>query len=560
MGRGALLAVAGTALAALLAPVPAAQAVDGEVTITPYEERTEVVEAGEFRKIYDPSVGETGPWYYNDHTLVRDRETGTWHVYAITHAEPANPLDERSFGHATAPTVLGPWEKQPPALTYDPAAGEHHIWAPYVLFHGGTYYMFYAGGTPDHTRYRMHLATSTDLVHWERSPANPLFEDGFDARDPMVLRVGDQWVMYYTANSSPAGGNHIVAYRTSKDLLNWSERKVAFRHPAVGTFGGPTESPFVVRRGGSYYLFVCCQSGYRDTRVYRSDDPLSFDPEDEVGRIDAHAAEVVKDENGRWWVTSAGWGQGGLHIAPLDFEGEQVTRGVVVTAPGYRADVETYPQTRIVDLQADPSGSGTLRPVGDASFRATAPYLAVGAWGPTDPAGPAATVTATGSRLELAGIPMGDEPVRADWTLDFASDTFDMRFDWSVTGPLSAPVREVAWNLDSTLPRVGDPESLDRQGDAPGFTDWTMATGNGVSVIAAYRRGSAWAESNRFFERSAGAFAWQPLWSPAGLAWGQGEYAGGTWRIGFGDEDDRERAQELVAGVNAGSTERAGTP
>ena len=162
-----------------------------------------VVAAGKFTKVYDPSVGETGPWYYNDHTLVQDRATGTWHVYAITHAEPANPLDEKSFGHATAPTPNGPWTKQPPALVADPAAGESHIWAPYVMYDAGTYYMFYAAGTPDHTAYRMHLATSTDLMHWTRDAANPLFTDGFDGRDPMVRKVGDQWVMYYTANSTP---------------------------------------------------------------------------------------------------------------------------------------------------------------------------------------------------------------------------------------------------------------------------------------------------------------------------------------------------------------------
>ena len=41
---------------------------------------------------------------------------------------------------------------------------------------------------------------------WARHPANPLVVDGYEARDPMVLRVGDRWVMYYTATSAPAGG------------------------------------------------------------------------------------------------------------------------------------------------------------------------------------------------------------------------------------------------------------------------------------------------------------------------------------------------------------------
>ncbi|RZS31127.1 beta-fructofuranosidase [Herbihabitans rhizosphaerae] len=275
------------------------------------------VSAGPFRNVYDPSVGEDEPWYYNDHTLVRDVVTGLWHVFAITHAEPANPLDEKNFGHATAPSPHGPWTKQPFALTADPAAGESHIWAPHVIHSDGVYYLFYAAGTPDHARYRMHLATSTDLVTWTRSPANPLFVDGYDGRDPMVRRIGDQWVVYYTATSEPLGGKHQVAYRTSRDLLRWSEKKVAFEHPTVGTYGGPTESPFVVRQGDWWYLFVCCEDGYTDTRVYRSRDPLSFSMDAPAGRIDAHASEVITDHDGYVGITGAGWGMRGLWLAPL---------------------------------------------------------------------------------------------------------------------------------------------------------------------------------------------------------------------------------------------------
>lgn len=541
------------ALSTLGAGQTVAAGADAPVQIEPYETRSEVVSAGEFRRIYDPGVGEDEPWYYNDHTLVRDRETGQWHVYAITHAEPANPLDERFFGHATAPDLQGPWTKRPPALEADPAAGEHHIWAPYVVFHGGRYYMYYAGGTPDHAAYQMQLATSTDLKTWTRHPQNPLFTDGFDARDPMVIRVRDQWVMYYTANSTPAGGNHIVAYRTSSDLVHWSERRVAFRHPATGTFGGPTESPYVVRRGGSYYLFVCCDGGYRETRVYQSDDPFHFDIDDQVGEIDAHAAEVVKDESGQWWVTSAGWGQGGLHIAPLDFSDTEVTRGQVVTTPHYRATIQTSPSSRLTSLQVDPAGEGDYHPALDQSFRGTMPYLAVGAWGPTDPAGvPAAVeVSAAGTGLTLRDIPMGDEPVTADWRFSFDQATFDMGIDWQVAGPTSAPVREVAWNLDSTQPVVRDPQRP-RNGDATGFSDWVMGTGDGLSVVAAYQRGSAWSQDNRFFHPASGSVGWQSLWDPQGREWGPGDYAGGRWRIGFSaGNDDVAYADQLAAELNA---------
>ena len=41
---------------------------------------------------------------------------------------------------------------------------------------------------------RIHLATSDDCVSWSRHPSNPLLIDGYEARDPMVLRVGERWV------------------------------------------------------------------------------------------------------------------------------------------------------------------------------------------------------------------------------------------------------------------------------------------------------------------------------------------------------------------------------
>lgn len=275
------------------------------------------VTAGPFRLLYDPSAGRRQPWYINDHTVIRDA-SGRWHLFGITHPEPADPWDETQFAHATADALLGPWTRRPPALEVDRGYGETHLWAPYVTRGGAGYFMFYDGGGEDRTRTAMNLATSADLHHWARRPEGPLFRDGYDARDPMVLRLRDRWVMYYCATSEPEGGNHVVAYRTSADLVDWSDRAIAYTDPAIGTGAGPTESPFVMHHKGSWYLFIGPRPDYVGTDVFRSDDPLHFRPEDRVGHIDAHAAELVEDD-GAWWITSAGWGQGGVHIAPLHF-------------------------------------------------------------------------------------------------------------------------------------------------------------------------------------------------------------------------------------------------
>ena len=215
-----------------------------------------LVSSGPFVRIYDPSVGEKQPWYINDHCFIRAQD-GVWHLFGITHHEPARPLSETNFAHATARRLLQqPWDPQPFALTVASEAPwrEAHLWAPHVIWHSNLYYMFYCAGDEDHTRYKIHLATSPDLRAWTRSPKirwwwmdlmrairsfcdSPI--NGSCITPPTVARKG--------ATTS--------AYVTSRDLLTWTNRGVAFTDPETGTFGGPTESPFVRRAGGVLPLY-----------------------------------------------------------------------------------------------------------------------------------------------------------------------------------------------------------------------------------------------------------------------------------------------------------------
>jgi hypothetical protein len=279
-----------------------------------------MIHAGEFKHIYDPSLDERGRWYINDHCFIRGQD-GLWHMFGITHAEPAAPLDERFLAHATSPRLLdAPWRKHEHVIYTDAAVGETHVWAPHVIRHDGLYWMYYCAGGAKHDEYRIHLAVSEDLWNWQRHDRNPMVVDGFDARDPMVLRIGNVWVMYYTGNSKPAGGHHVVYAVTSKDLVHWSDRKEVFRHSQVGTYGGPTESPFVVNRGGQFFLFVCTNAPYNNTAVYESDDPFHWEMANQTGSIGAHAAEVVVTKNGETLVSRAGWGEGGLYLAKLEWQ------------------------------------------------------------------------------------------------------------------------------------------------------------------------------------------------------------------------------------------------
>lgn len=280
---------------------------------------TDIVTTGEFVKIYDPSFGESSDWYINDHCFIYGSDN-KWHMFGITHAEPLDPADEDNFAHATADVFTQtPWKKQPYALTADESLGESHLWAPHVIEYQNKYYMYYCAGGPNSQNYHINLAVSKDLYNWTRHPENPMFIDGFDARDPFILKDGNRWIMYYTATDKPEGGHHIVAARTSYNLVEWSEKTTVFTDPAEGTFGGPTESPTVIRRGKYYYLFIGPRDDYRGTSVYQSTDPFNWDIENIVGKINSHAAEVIRDGDGKLYVSHCGWGQGGVYLAPLYF-------------------------------------------------------------------------------------------------------------------------------------------------------------------------------------------------------------------------------------------------
>jgi arabinan endo-1,5-alpha-L-arabinosidase len=277
---------------------------------------------GQSTHIFDQSAGEKRPWYINDHCIVKGPD-GRWHLFGITHEKEIVPPPEfeHFFAHAGSPSLMQvPWQKHPLALKYDRSLGETHIWAPHIIEKDGIYYMFFAGGG-GHWQSMIDLATSKDLFNWERPQVNPLFRDFYDARDPMVLKHGDEYLMYYCKTFSKADPKSTVALRRSKDLVHWSEPEFALvlsDFPRVLN-SGHTESPFVFERGGKFYMIVCTPYyHYRLTRVFVSDNPFKFDEKDEVTAFVAHCAEVV-DGSGKFYLSHAGWFYDGVYLAPLTF-------------------------------------------------------------------------------------------------------------------------------------------------------------------------------------------------------------------------------------------------
>lgn len=275
------------------------------------------------------------PHYINDHTFAQGPD-GIWHLFGIFNDEPYRADQEVVFSHSRSLTrnpkdwKRGDFSLDPsPALEVDRSLKETVLWAPHIIRRGDEYHMFYhSGGWAGESGAEIRHAVSKDLSRWERVGSDPIFHDFCGARDPMVIRIGDLYAMYYTRCDSVSRGLSGVAYRTSRDLVSWSKPEMAFvwwSKPRLGN-SGYTESPFVFERDGWFYLsFTGYPDSYDASYLIRSRSPFLFSGEPFL-RFSSHAPEWVPEKQDAWGrflgslvMTHAGAGQGGVWGSKVDF-------------------------------------------------------------------------------------------------------------------------------------------------------------------------------------------------------------------------------------------------
>ncbi len=176
-----------------------------------------------------------------------------------------------SIGHAVS-RDLREWQILPDALAPSPtpAWDDFTTWTGSIIEHEGVWHLFYTGASHAERGLvqRIGLATSTDLIHWEKYPGNPVLEadprwyELLDLtawhdqawRDPWVYRHPNtgEFCALITArvHSGPADGRAVIAQARSADLRNWT---VLAPLTEPGDFG-QMEVPELVELGGRYWL------------------------------------------------------------------------------------------------------------------------------------------------------------------------------------------------------------------------------------------------------------------------------------------------------------------
>ncbi|WP_407318786.1 arabinan endo-1,5-alpha-L-arabinosidase [Isoptericola halotolerans] len=215
----------------------------------------------------------------HDPALVVGDDGDPWFVYStgVPNKALGAPMVHRSDDGGATWEQAGPaWSSaEDPRWVRDPdgVAGVKHYWAPELVEHDGTWYLYYSASTFGSNTSAIGLATSPTLdpddpaYGWtHRGPVwrSQAVESSYNAIDPGVVEdaEGEPWLFF----GSFWDGIHAVP-------LEWpSGMPTAGADPVLvaSRDGGENqiEAPYVVERDGWYYLFVswgkCC-SGVSST-------------------------------------------------------------------------------------------------------------------------------------------------------------------------------------------------------------------------------------------------------------------------------------------------------
>jgi beta-fructofuranosidase len=263
-----------------------------------------------------------------------------YHVFYLQAPRSIKDPDLRhwnvSIGHAVSQN-LRTWQVLPDALQPSPTGAwdDYTTWTGSIIQRQGLWHLFYTGGNRAENGLiqRIGLATSTDLLHWEKHSiplivADPRWYELLDLnlwhdqawRDPWVFQHPEtsDFHAFITArcNEGPADGRGVIGHARSDDLIHW---EVLSPVTEPGDFGH-LEVPQWVEMQGRYYLIFSVQasahSALRCQRTSRkpvtgthymsAEDPLGpfcFSSEeflvgDRIGSL--YAGKLVPSPDGKW--------------------------------------------------------------------------------------------------------------------------------------------------------------------------------------------------------------------------------------------------------------------
>lgn len=195
----------------------------------------------------------------HDPAIVKDRTT--YYVFSTgilrDAQDPGGIYVRRSTG-----TLAGPWESmgEIPVPEWTLEYGHSHLWAPNVVRHGGTYYLYYAASSFGKNTSAIGVAstrTPGDPDSWVDHGPVVTSEQGvhdYNAIDPHVFKAEGTWWIAFGSHWTGVKLQELVSFTdTTGPVYDIADR---------GVPPNAVEAPTIFKRGPYYYLLTswdrCC--------------------------------------------------------------------------------------------------------------------------------------------------------------------------------------------------------------------------------------------------------------------------------------------------------------
>lgn len=176
---------------------------------------------------YQPSDGFLGdviPFYWD----------GLYHAFYLKAPLPPlrNGAHHTPYAHVASRDLVH-WQELPLAIEPGPPGSPDSVscFTGAVIEREGIFYLFYTGFTGEGQAQTVCLATSSDLISWQKDPRNPIITadprwyESVDWRDPFPFwndEAGEYWMLLAAREKTgPVNRRGCIALMTSPDLQNW---------------------------------------------------------------------------------------------------------------------------------------------------------------------------------------------------------------------------------------------------------------------------------------------------------------------------------------------------